>query len=126
RYDQAGDGNIYYVGMEASPGGSPEFYTGSTASIDTTHAKYFVYPKDKTIPGTIADDTIVWTVPLSDVGSPKKGQALYSVTGFTATRLGPAQTAVTTPEGGELTSPDIPNLMDGATPFTYVVGTKAT
>src|SRR5258706_4798940 len=94
--------------------------------MGTTHAKYFLYPKDTTLPGQIVDDPIVWTVPLSDVGSPHKGQALYSVTGFTATKLGPNETTVTTPEGGELTSPDIPNLMDAATPFSYVLGTKLT
>jgi hypothetical protein len=125
-YDKPGDGNIFYVGMESVAGGAPAFYTGSTASIDTTHAKYFVYPKDTPVPGQIEDDTIVWTVPLDAIGSPAKGQGLFSVTGFTATKLGPNAPTVTTPEGGELTDPDIPNLIDAAPPFTFVLGGKLT
>jgi uncharacterized membrane protein YgcG len=126
RYDEPGDGNIFYVGMESVAGQPPSFYTGSTASIDTTHAKYFVYPKDATVPGQISDDTIVWTVPLDAIGSPSKGQGLYSVTGFTATKLGPNASTVTTPEGGELTTPDIPNLIDAAPPFTFVLSAGGT
>lgn len=125
QYDKAGDGNIYYVGMESVGGQAPEYYTGTTASIDTTHAKYFVYPKDKTAEGKIEDDTIVWTVPLSDIGGPHAGQGMYSVTGFTATKLGPNANTVTTPEGGELTDPDIPNLIDAAPPLTYVLGNRS-
>jgi hypothetical protein len=121
-HDGPGDGNIFYVGMESSGGGAPEFYTGTTGAIDTTHVKYFTYPKATAIPGTIKGGTITWTVPLAAVGNPASGQGLFSVTGFTATQLTPSTSDYTTlPNGGTLGDENIPNTIDLSPPFTYTV-----
>jgi hypothetical protein len=126
-YDQPGDGNIFYVGMQAGADGAPQFYTGTTCAIGTTHAKYFTYPTTTAIPGSISGDTIRWTVPVSAVGSPATGQSLYSVTGFTATQLTPSNASsnqgcsdVITGSGAE----NIPNLIDAAPSFTYTLRSR--
>src|SRR3954467_13093685 len=91
-YDAAhpGDGNIFFVGLQAGSDGAPQFYTGTTCAIGTTHAKYFTFPTQKPAKGSISGATITWTVPLSDVGNPANGQGLYGITGFTATQITPA------------------------------------
>ncbi|HEX6461581.1 MAG TPA: hypothetical protein VF032_21910 [Thermoleophilaceae bacterium] len=117
-----GDGNIFYVGMESASGGAPEFYTGTTGAIDTTHVKYFTYPKNTDIPGKIAGNKISWTVPLSDVGAPASGDGLFSVTGFTATQLTPSSaTATTLPNGTTLGDENVPNTLDLTPPFGFKV-----
>ena len=117
-----GDGNIFYVGMESAGGGAPEFYTGTTGAIDTTHVKYFTYPKATAIPGKITGSTISWTVPLADVGSPSSGQGLFSVTAFTATQLTPSQSTYTVlPNGSTAGDENIPNTIDASPPFGYSV-----
>jgi hypothetical protein len=119
-----GDGNIFYVGMESNGGGVPEFYTGTTGAIQTTHAKYFTYPKATTIPGTIQGNTITWTVPLSAIGSPSVGQGLFSVTGFTATQLTESfPTATTLPNGGTFGDENVANAIDLTPPFSFTVTT---
>ena len=122
-YTGLGDGNMYYVAMQSNGGAPATFYTGTTEGITTTHTKYFTYPASKTISGTIQGATIIWTLPLADVGSPKAGQGMFSVTGFTSTQLAPAApTTVTVPDqGGEVGDPNIPNLISATTPFTYIV-----
>jgi len=122
-YKGLGDGNMFYVGMQSNGGSAPSFYTGTTTSISTTHTKYFTYPATTKISGTIQGATITWTLPLSLVGNPKKGQGMYSITGFTSTQVSPAgTTAVTVPEqGGNLGDVNIPNLISATTPFTYIV-----
>jgi hypothetical protein len=121
-YKGIGDGNMFYVGMQAN-GTATSFYTGSTTAITTTHTKYFTYPATTKISGTIQGATIIWTLPLSDVGSPKGGQGMYSVTGFTSTQVAPAAstTAKVPNQGGEVGDPNIPNLIGATTPFTYIV-----
>ena len=121
-YKGAGDGNIYYVGMQAASG-SPSFYVGSTKSITTTHAKYFTYPVGKAVDGKIQGATISWTVPLSAIGSPHKGQGMFSITAFTSTQETPAApSTLTVPnQGGELGDFNIPNLIGASSPFTYYV-----
>ena len=125
-YQQPGDGNIFYVGMQAGGNGAPQFYTGTTCAIGTTHAKYFTYPATTQIPGSVNGGTIRWTVPLSLIGSPANGQSLYTVTGFTATQLVPS--ASTSSTGGpcpdQITGSgdtNIPNLIDASPPFTYTL-----
>jgi len=122
-YKGLGDGNMFYVGMQSNGGQAPSFYTGTTTAISTTHTKYFTYPATTKISGTIQGATITWTLPLSLVGNPKKGQGMYSVTGFSSTQASPAgTTAVTVPEqGGNLGDVNIPNLISATTPFTYIV-----
>lgn len=121
-YHGAGDGNQFYVAMEA-PGGTPKFYSGSTTAIMTTHTKYFTYPATTSISGTIQGPTITWTVPLSLIGSPGRGQGMYSITAFTSTQLTPASSSTTKVpnQGGEIGDFNIPNLISASTPFTYVV-----
>ncbi len=118
-----GDGNMFYVGMQSDGGQAPSFYTGTTTSIMTTHTKYFTYPQTTTIKGVIQGATIIWTLPLSAVGSPKGGQGMFSVTGFTSTQVAPdSSTSVTVPnQGGNLADANIPNLISATAPFTYIV-----
>jgi hypothetical protein len=130
RYGTSGkDGQIYYVGMQAGQDGTPAFYVGKTASIDTTRTKYFAYPTGTTVPGKISGDTITWTVPTSAVGSPVKGNGLYSVTGFTATSLLPDEPAAAVlPTGsGQLGDEDTlaANLIDSAPSFSFVLNRSA-
>jgi len=123
-YTAPGDGNIFYVGMESAGGGAPEFYTGTTGAIQTTHAKYFTYPKTTAVPGTITGNAISWTVPLSAIGSPSVGQGLFSVTGFTATQLTESMpTATTLPNGGTFGDENIGNTIDLTPPFSFTVTT---
>jgi hypothetical protein len=117
-----GDGNIFYVGMESAGGGAPEFYTGTTGAINTTHVKYFAYPKTTDIPGAIKGGTITWTVPLTDVGSPASGDGLFGVTGFTATQLTPSlQNIATPPNGGTTGDENIPSVLDSTGAFSFTV-----
>jgi hypothetical protein len=122
-YKGAGDGNMFYVGMQSAGGQAPTFYTGTTQSITTTHAKYFTYPQTHPIPGRIQGGTISWQVPLSLVGNPQRGQGLYSVTAFTTTQLSPSASSTQTvpDQGGELGDENIPNLISASTPFTYIL-----
>ncbi len=53
-------------------------------------------------------------MPLADVGNPRSGTTLYSVTAFTATSATP-QSATT-----------LFNLTDATTPFDHVIGSAAT
>lgn len=124
RYGTSGnDGQIYYVGMQAGPNGTPEFYVGKTASIDTTRTKYFAYPTGNPVPGKITGSVITWTVPTTAVGNPTAGSGLFSVTGFTATSVLPDRPiAVTEPTGtGQLGAEDTlaANQIDAAPSFSY-------
>jgi hypothetical protein len=122
-HGKPGDGNIFYVGMESAVGGAPEFYTGTTLGINTTHVKYFAYPKTTDIPGKVEGNTITWTVPLAAIGSPGRGDGLYSITGFTASQLTPSFASVAIlPNGGTLGDENIPNTMDSTPPFSFTLG----
>ena len=122
-YKGPGDGNIFYVGMQSNGGAAPSFYTGSTQAITTTHTKYFTYPATTAIDGKIQGATISWTVPLSKIGNPKKGQGLFSITAFSSTQETPGapQTMTVPDQGGELGDFNIPNLISASSPFTYYV-----
>ncbi|MCU1602019.1 MAG: hypothetical protein JWO22_2728, partial [Frankiales bacterium] len=127
RYGTSGkDGQIWYVGLQVGQDGQPEYYVGKTASIDTTHTKYFAYPSGVAVPGRIKGDAIVWTVPTSAIGSPKKGDGLYSVTGFTTMSPVPdGPIGVTEPTGsGQFGSEDTltANLLDASPSFSFVLG----
>jgi hypothetical protein len=123
-YRGPGDGNQFYVGMESVNGQAPTFYTGTTRPITTTHAKYFTYPATTAIKGSVQGATITWTVPLKDIGNPRPGQGLFSITAFTSTQASPDPTStITVPnQGGELGDANIPNLISASSPFTYIVG----
>ncbi|MCW2966560.1 MAG: hypothetical protein JWM71_332 [Solirubrobacteraceae bacterium] len=128
QYAKPGDGNIFYVGMQAGPSGSPQFYTGTTCAIGTTHTKYFTYPPTTAVPGSISGATITWTVPLSAIGAPALGQSLFSVTGFTAVQTTPGAalgaSGCSDPASGS-GDPQIPSLIDASPPFTYTIGGRA-
>src|SRR4051794_33126430 len=122
-YHKAGDGNQFYVAMQSAAGGAPTFYTGSTQAITTTHAKYFTYPATTSVKGAIQGATISWTVPLSLIDNPRRGDGLFSITGFTSTQATPpaGQTATIPNQGGELGDANIPNLIGATSPFTFIV-----
>jgi hypothetical protein len=122
-YHGPGDGNMFYVAMQSAGGASPSFFSGTTQSITTAHAKYFIYPAEHAISGRIQGGTISWTVPLALVGSPRHGQGLFSITAFTSTQATPsARSTVTVPDqNGEIGDFNIPNLISAGSPFTYYV-----
>jgi hypothetical protein len=125
-HGKPGDGNIFYVGMESAGGGAPEFYTGTTLGINSTHVKYFAYPKTTDIAGKIEGNTITWTVPLADIGGSSKGDGLFSITGFTASQLTPSFASLAIlPNGGTLGDENIPNTIDATPPFSFAVGGSA-
>jgi hypothetical protein len=123
-YHRPGDGHMFYVGMQSVAGGAPTFYTGTTAAITTTHAKYFTYPATHPIKGTVQGPTITWTVPLKLIDNPTRGQGLFSITGLTSTQAypSPASTLTIPNQGGQLGDANIPNLISATTPFTYFIG----
>jgi hypothetical protein len=120
----AGNGHIYYAGMdnEAGAGGSgkPVFFAGDTSGIPPPgtsgeHTKFITYPQTHVLGGSgnsydPKTGVIRITIPLADVGNPPLGKRLYSVTAFTATSTAP-QSATT-----------LFNLIDATTPFEQVIG----
>ena len=107
-----GNGHVWYAGMESDAGQAPRFFDGDMGcAIATTHCKYFTYPGDKTIQGSVntTTNTITLHVPLADVGSPAPGEHLYSVVAFTTSELQP------------LAADPIFNQIDATAPFERVV-----
>ena len=88
---QAGNGHIYYAGMESDGGGAPRFFDGDVScALATTHCKFITYPPQHTVTGSYtASGTITIKVPVGDVGG---AGSLYSVTGLTATETDPSST----------------------------------
>ena len=102
-----GNGHIFYAGMDNNAGaggtGHPSFFSGDTGSSPAPgsgqSASYLTYPQTHVLgasAGSYDPSTGVITlhVPLSDVGSPRTGTPLYSVTALTATSSSP-QSATT-------------------------------
>jgi hypothetical protein len=87
----ASQGHVFYAAMESDAGGAPTFYDGdSVCGIPSTHCKAITYPPGHTVTGSYtASGTITIKVPLADVGGTG---SLYSVTGVTATQIGPSST----------------------------------
>ena len=128
QYEKPGDGNIFYVGMQAGQDGSPQFYSGTTCAIGTTHTKYFAYPTTTTVPGSVNGATITWTVPLANVGKPAVGQSMNSITGFTAVQPGASSASGSSGCSDPLSGsgdPQIPQLIDASPPFTYTIGGRS-
>jgi hypothetical protein len=128
RYGTSGkDGQIWYVGLQAGQDGAQEYYVGKTASIDTTRTKYYAYPTGTSVAGKIRGDAIIWTIPTSAIGSPRKGDGLWSVTGFSSMSVLPDRPiAFVEPTGtGQFGSEDTltSNLIDASPSFGYVLGT---
>ena len=122
-----GNGHIYYVGMDNNAGaggsGQPSFFAGDTAGIPPAnageHTKYLAYPQTHLLTASQASynkstGVITLHVPLSDVGTPPDGTALYSATGFSATSTSPQS------------STTLFNLIDATTPFELVIGAPGT
>ena len=121
-YKGPGDGNIFFVGMESDAGAAPTFFTGSTQHIDNApFALEFVYQPQKTIPGTIQGSQISWTVPLSAIGNPKKGDGLFSITGFTDTQQSPAPplTEQVPNQNMEVGNTNLPNQISSTPAFDF-------
>ena len=128
QYDKPGDGNIFYTGLQVGSDGTPQFFTGTTCAIGTTHTKYFTYPPTSSVPGVISGSEITWTVPLTAIGNPALGQSMFSVTGFTAVQSVPSSSpgtgACSDPASGS-GDPQIPSLIDASPPLTYTIGGRA-
>jgi hypothetical protein len=121
-YRRPGDGNIFFVGMQSTAGGAPSFYTGSTQHIDNPPYAYeFVYQPQTTIHGEIQGSQITWRVPLSAVGNPRRGDGLFSITGFTDTQQAPAAPATTQVpnQGMEVGNETLPNQISSTPAFDY-------
>lgn len=69
------------------------------------------YRKDHDARGSISGNETRIVVPLAEIGSPRAGDRLLSVTGAALTGHTPRTTGSTT----------VPNLIDAAPPFTYVL-----
>lgn len=121
------DGAIRYVGMQSTAGGAPSFYTGSTTCIATTRCKFLSYPATTPVPGSISGNTITWTVPLSAIGSPPVGAGLWSITGSTAVQPAPSTpgSATTLPTSGDPMNSQIPQRLDAAPSFSYIIAQAA-
>ncbi len=122
-----GNGHIYYVGMDNNQGtggsGTPTFFDGDTAGLPPAnageHTKYMTFPKTHVLNSTQASydkstGVITFQIPLSDVGSPGNGVALFSGTAFSATSMTPQSSGT------------LFNLIDATTPFELVIGPPGT
>lgn len=122
------NGHVYYVGMDNNAGaggsGSPSFFAGDTSAVpppgnSADHTKYFTFPQSKVLSKKQASynkktGVITFRVPLKDVGNPRNGTRLYSVTAFTTTAASP-QSANT-----------LFNQIDATPPFELVIGPRRT
>jgi hypothetical protein len=108
----AGNGHIYYAGMESVAGGAPRFFAGDTspASIPAEQVS-MLFDSTTTVPGAVQGGTITIHVPWSAIGGHKRGRVLFSVAAFTAS-------APATLGGNPL---GVFNLLDATPPFDYKV-----
>jgi hypothetical protein len=115
------------VGMDNNGGaggsGGPTFFDGDTAGLPPAngaeHTKYMTFPTTHALNRSQASydkstGVISFQIPLSDVGAPSNGAALFSGTAFSATSTSP-QSATT-----------LFNLIDATTPFELVIGPPGT
>ena len=108
----------FFVAMENSQTGGQTFYDGAILTNGLNPATptlyTFAYPSDHTVTGKVSGNTITWTVPTADVGTPRAGGTLYQVQAFTVTQAFPNQTQTTDPIGLFNTGGSIiaPNLAD--------------
>jgi hypothetical protein len=108
----AGNGHIYYAGMESVGGATPRFFGGDVAPTPGTGTEIsMLFDSNTTIPGAVQGNTITLHVPWSMIGGHKAGRVLYSATAFTASA---AATLAKNPVG-------LFNLTDATPPFDYVV-----
>jgi len=103
----------FFVAMENSQSGGQSFFDGAIASdagLQNPTLYTFSYPSDHAVTGAVDGNTVTWTVPVADVGSPKAGDTLYEVQGFTTTQALPTQDS----SAGIITAGSVtaPNLID--------------
>jgi len=101
------------VAMENSQSGGQTFFDGAIASdagLQNPTLYTFSYPSDHAVTASVDGNTVTWTVPVADVGSPKAGDTLYEVQAFTTTQALPTQDS----SAGIITSGSVtaPNLID--------------
>jgi hypothetical protein len=121
-------GNEYYAYLEVNRGtGAVTAFDGNTCSLDTTKAKYFVYPGQNAITYQVntANKTIDLFVPRTQVGGPGAGSTLYSVTAHTVGQPGPAGPATCNTRDPNGNNPDpsgqIFNVYDKSPAYTAVL-----
>ncbi len=108
----AGNGHIYYAGMESVGGEQQRYFAGDVAPTPGTGTEIsMLFNSNTTISGAQQGNTITLHVPWSMIGGHKGGRVLYSATAFTATAAG---TLAQNPLG-------LFNLTDATMPFDYVV-----
>ncbi|HEU5035202.1 MAG TPA: hypothetical protein VFT62_10680 [Mycobacteriales bacterium] len=108
----AGNGHIYYAGMESVAGSSPRFFVGDTAAVPVGQEQIsMLFDSNTSVPGTVQGNTITIHVPYADLPAAKPGATLYSATAFTATTVG---TLAGNPAG-------VFNLTDATPPFDYAM-----
>jgi hypothetical protein len=106
----AGNGHIYYAGMESVGGGQPRFYVGDVTPTQIPAEQIsMLYDSATAIPGSVQGDTITLHVPYADIPAAKAGKTIYSATAFTATTLA---TTEQNPAG-------VLNVTDLTPPFDY-------
>lgn len=114
----AGNGAIYYAGMESIAGSPPTFFADVPHAAQQPAALQvnFAYDYSHMVPGSVdpKTGTITIHVPFGTLPKVKPGTKLYSVTSFTATTLGTLQS---NPEG-------IFNVTDQTSPYNYVIPAK--
>ncbi len=116
------NGHIYYAGMDSNAArrtGKPSFFVGDTSAVPppgnaADHTKYITFPPSKRLTAKQASynrktGVITLRIPLADVGRPRQGTRLYSITAFSATSATP-QSAST-----------VFNQMDATPPFELVI-----
>jgi len=115
---RAGNGHIYYAGMESVAGGAPRFFAGEPTRVKDLTA----FNSTTAVPGSYdgGSGTITIHIPFSVIGNHSKpGTEFYSATAFTAT------TAGSLGGQGQATPPvELFNQVDASSPFDYILGSS--
>jgi hypothetical protein len=113
----AGNGSIYYVGMESVGGGAPTFFVGRPQPANTAAGLQVtaVFNYSTLVKGSYTKKgRITVHVPFKDLNGHGPKTKLYSVTSFTASALG-------TLRGN---TAGIFNVLDSTPPYDYVVPSR--
>lgn len=121
----AGNGHIYYAGMESVAGAAPRFFAGEPTRVKDLDA----FNSSTTIPGSYDSGrgTITLHIPFSVIGDHSQpGTVFYSATAFSATTVGSLGGVGSAPGSSGSGAPeDVFNQVDATTPFDYVLGNSA-
>lgn len=113
----AGNGSIYYAGMESVGGGAPTFFVGrpDAASPAAGLAVTAVFDYSTLVKGSYTKDgTITIHIPFKDLNGHGPKTKLYSITSFTASSLASLQ--------GNTSG--IFDVLDSTPPYDYVVPSR--